>query len=448
MKTGNTIMADYSLTLEMLDAFTKDFVADPVARIVQNAVTVTPISQVAQDRTIVTSIDTSMSIKVDTWPNTNQKKSGRCWIFSGLNSLKPAVYEATGLKEFEFSQNYLHFYDKLEKANWFLTSMIEMADRPSDDRTIAWMLADPIGDGGQWNMFVALIDKYGVVPKYAMPETESSSNTGEMNTTLKNMLRRGAKIVREAVAGGSDGVAEKNAIMKQIHRVLSIHLGTPPTEFIWQWRDKDGKFHRDGLRTPHEFAAQYLPDLSDYVCIVNDPRKTSPYGSVFTVDRLGNVVGVPVRYLNVEMPVIRQAVIDTLKDGRPVWMGCDTAKQIDRQAGIWDGALYDWEGTYGIDLAMSKADELEYGQSQMTHAMQFTGVDLVDGVPRRWRIENSWGDERGDKGFFTMNDSWFDQHVFEVAVHKKYLSKELLAALDSEPIMLPAWDPMGSLARG
>lgn len=236
--------------------------------------------------------------------------------------------------------------------------------------------------------------------------------------------------------------------MRQVHRVLSIHLGTPPTEFVWQWRDKDGRFHRDGVRTPQQFAAEYAASLDDYVCIVNDPRESSPYGQVFTVDRLGNVVGERVTYLNVEMPVIRKAVIDTLKDGRPVWMGCDTAKQCDRKAGIWDATLYDWEATYGIDLAMTKAEELEYGESQMTHAMQFTGVDIVDGEPRRWRIENSWGDEIGDKGFFTMNDSWFDQHVFEVAVHKKYLPKKLLAALAAEPIVLPAWDPMGSLARG
>ena len=441
-------MADFSLDTSMLKALDEEFAADPVARIVQNAVTVTPISQVAQDRTKVTSIDPSMSIKVDTWPNTNQKRSGRCWIFAGLNSLKPAVYKATGLKEFEFSQNYLHFYDKLEKCNHFLTAMIEMADRPSGDRTISWMLADPIGDGGQWNMFVALIDKYGVVPKYAMPETHSSSNTDEMNRTLQTLLRRGAKVVREAVAAGGDGLAERDAIMKQIHRVLSIHLGTPPREFIWQWQDKDGNFHRDGVRTPLEFAKQYLPDLDEYVCLVNDPRATSPYHSTFTVDRLGNVVGVPVIYLNVEMPVIRKAVIDTLSDGKTVWMGCDTGKQCDRKAGIWDATLYDWEGTYDIELDMTKAEELEFGESQMTHAMQFTGVDIVDGEPRRWRIENSWGDEIGDKGFFTMNDSWFDMHVFEVAVHKSYLSDELLAALDGEPIVLPAWDPMGSLARG
>lgn len=440
-------MSRYDLNAAMLEGFAQSFSDDSTARIVQNAVTNTPVSQVAMNREVVTSIDTSMSVKVDTWANTNQKRSGRCWIFAGLNAVKPAVYEATGVKNFEFSQNYLHFYDKLEKANYFLTSMIELADRPSDDRTIAWLLNDPIGDGGQWNMFVALVQKYGVVPKYAMPETESSSNTRAMNTTLQRLLRRGARDVRAAVARGEDGVVVKNEVMRQIHRVLSIHLGTPPSDFIWQWEDKEGTFHREGVRTPLEFAAQYLPNVDDYVCLVNDPRPSSPYGTVFTVDRLGNVVGAPpVTYLNVEIEVIRKAVIETLQDGQPVWMGCDVSKQCDRENGIWDGALYDYEGTYGVELTMTKAEGLELCESRMTHAMQFTGVDIVDGQPRRWRVENSWGDEVGDKGFFTMNDSWFDDHVFEVAVHKKYVDDDLLAALDSEPIVLPAWDPMGSLA--
>lgn len=440
-------MTDHNLTPELLEAFASDFVADRTARIVQNAVAETPITQVALDRRIVTSIDPSMSVRVDRWPNTNQKKSGRCWLFSGLNSLKPVVYEDTKLENFEFSQNYQHFWDKLEKANFFLNSMIDLADRPVDDRTIHFLLSDPINDGGQWNMFVALVKKYGVVPKYAMPETESSSNTALMNRTLQMLLRRGAHDVRQAVAAGDDAHALREKIMEQVYRVLSIHLGTPPTSFIWQWHDKDGNFHREGTFTPQEFAAKYLPELDDYVCLVNDPRESSPFYRSFTVDRLGNVVGAkPVTYINVPIEVIREATIATLEAGDPVWMGCDTGKQADRVRGIWDGKLFDYEGTYGIDLEMSKAAELEYGESLMTHAMVFTGVDLVEGKPRRWRIENSWGDEIADKGFFTMNDSWFDQHVFEVAIRKDRLPEEVLAVADTEPLVLPAWDPMGSLA--
>ena len=437
-------MTEESLTSGLLDQFAAEFAADKTARIVQNAVTETSIKKVAMDREIVTSIDPSMSVRVDRWPNTNQKKSGRCWLFSGLNSLKPAVYEATGLEKFEFSQNYMHFWDKLEKSNFFLTSMIDLADRDADDRTVHYLLSDPVGDGGQWNMFVALVEKYGVVPKYAMPETESSSNTKLMNDTLENLLRRGARDVR---AAQEEAHAVKREVMRQIYRVLCMHLGTPPREFVWQWEGKDHEFHREGIFTPVQFAAKYLPDLEDYVCLVNDPRESSPYNHLFTVDRLGNVVGArPVTYLNVPIDVIRKTTQATLEAGDPVWMGCDTSKQCDRDMGIWDGKLFDFEGTYGIDLEMTKAEELTYGQAQMTHAMVFTGVDVLDGVTRRWRVENSWGDQIADKGFFTMNDSWFDQHVFEVAIRRDRLPVELLPVLATEPIVLPAWDPMGSLA--
>lgn len=440
-----------ALSASTVAEFAQEFAADHTARIVQNAVTETPITAVALDRAIVTAIDPSMSIKVDKWPNTNQKKSGRCWLFSGLNSFKPAVYSETAMKEFEFSQNYQFFWDKLEKSNYFLTSMIELADRDVDDRTVHYLLSDPIGDGGQWNMFVALIKKYGVVPKYAMPETESSSNSRAMNATLQKLLRRGARDVRAAARaeGAEKAQAVKHSVMREIYRVLSIHLGTPPEKFLWQYEDKDGNFHREGWFTPLEFAAKFVPeDLDDYVCLVNDPRATSPYNHLYTVQYLGNVVGAkPVTYLNVPIEVIREAVISTLQEGRPVWMGCDTGKQTHRERGIWDANLYDFEGTYGVDLTMTKAEELEYAQSAMTHAMVFTGVDLVDGKPRRWRIENSWGDAIGDKGFFTMNDSWFDQHVFEIAVRRDKLPAELLAVLNETPRELPAWDPMGSLAR-
>lgn len=436
-----------ALNSEKIAEYAEKFAADARARIVQNAVTQTPIAKVAEDREVINSVDPSMSVKVDKWPVTNQKKSGRCWLFSGLNSFKDAVYAETGLKNFEFSQNYQHFYDKLEKANYFLNSMIELADSTSerDDRTVHFLLSDPIGDGGQWNMFVALVEKYGVVPKYAMPETESSSNTGAMNRTLEMLLRRAARDIRNAPAGEREEI--RATTMEQVHRVLAIHLGTPPQKFLWQWEDKDGEFHREGEFTPQEFAGKYAPNLGEYVCVVNDPRNT--YGKLYTVDRLGNVVGAkPVTYLNVPIAVIRQAVIAELQDGRPVWMGCDTTKQADRDRGIWDGQLYDYEGTYGIDLEMSKADELRFGESMMTHAMVFTGVDLVDGQPRRWRIENSWGEGMGDKGFWTMNDSWFDQHVFEIAVPASRLPEEYLPVLETEPAVLPAWDPMGSLARG
>jgi len=438
-----------------IDAWRTSFTADKAARLAQNAVTKTSIDDIALDRTVVTSIDTSMSVQLDTWKVANQKKSGRCWLFAGLNFLKQHVIGGLDLEWFEFSQAYLHFYDKLEKANWLLTSMIELADRPLDDRLVATMLRDTLGDGGQWDMFVSLIDKYGVVPQYAMPESESSSSTRSMNRTLDTLLRRGTRDLRDAIAKGQDAEALRQDIMADVYRVLSIHLGTPPQSFVWQWRDKEKKFHRGGTMTPAEFAKHVIDvDLDAYVCVVNDPRPTSPYGAMLTVDHLGNVVGGrPVAYLNAPADTLRSLVRQSLEGGRAVWFGCDVGQQFERSLGYWDANIFDYEGVYGVDLAMTKSERMMLGESAMNHAMLFTGIDILPGEPpsgqdriRRYRVENSWGDDRSDKGFDTMNDSWFGEHVFEVATPKSALPPDLLAALDKTPIVLPLWDPMGSLA--
>ena len=440
--------ATTALQTNQIDAWRAAFAQDKAARLAQNAVTKTSVTDIAIDHAVVSAIDTSMSVQLDTWKVANQKKSGRCWLFAGLNFLKQNVITECAVEWFEFSQNYLHFYDKLEKANWFFTSMIELADKPLDDRLVAWLLRDPIGDGGQWDMFVSLVQKYGVVPQYAMPETESSSSTQAMNHTLETLLRRGARDLRAAVASGKDAEALRQALMTDVYRVLSIHLGTPPESFIWQYKDKDKAFHRVGEMTPQQFAATVIkPDLSEYVCVVNDPRATSPYGSMLTVDHLGNVVGGrPIAYLNAPADQLKALVRKSLEDGRVCWFGCDVIKQYDRTTGFWDANLFDYEGVYGVALGLTKAERMELGESAMTHAMLFTGIDIVDDKIRRYRVENSWGDDRSDKGFDTMNDSWFAEHVFELAVPKADLPPELTACLGKEPIVLPVWDPMGSLA--
>ena len=437
-----------NLQTNEIDAWRASFAADKAARIAQNAVTKTSIHDIALDRAVVTGIDTSMSVQLDTWKVANQKKSGRCWLFAGLNFLKQHVIVDCAVEWFEFSQNYLHFYDKLEKANWLFTSMIELADRPLDDRLVHWLLKDPIGDGGQWDMFVSLVQKYGLVPQYAMPETESSSATQAMNQSLETLLRRGTRDLRAAIAAGQDPEPVRLALMQEVYRVLSIHLGTPPTSFIWQYKDKDKVFHRVGEMTPQQFAASVLGiDLDDYICVVNDPRSSSPFGAMLTVDHLGNVVGGrPIAYLNAEADVLKSLVRGSLEDGRVCWFGCDVGKQFDRASGYWDAHILDYDSVYDVDMQLSKADAMELGEAAMTHAMLFTGIDVVDGGIRRYRVENSWGDDRSDKGFDTMNDSWFSEHVFELAVRKSDLPAELLAALTGEPIVLPLWDPMGSLA--
>jgi bleomycin hydrolase len=436
-----------TLSESEVELLRKQFSASPKNRVAQNAVAQTSIDEVALDREIVVGTDTAVSNHLDDWGVTNQKNSGRCWLFAGLNLLRVGAARAMNLKEFEFSQNHLMFWDKIERANYFLEAMIETEDRPLDDRTVGYLLSEVASDGGQWNMFVALVAKHGVVPKTVMPETHSSSKTARMNEILRSVLRQGGLELRGCPAEQQQ--ERKQRIVADVYRILCIHLGTPPERFVWQWSDKDRVFHRDGQTTPQEFAAKYVQlPLSDYVCLVDDPRPSSPKGRTFTVDYLGNVVGgALVVYLNVEVAVMKKAAMDAVVAGNPVWFGCDVAKMYHNDLGIWDARLYDLESVYDVSFSLDKAERLASHDTQMTHAMLFTGVDVVDGSPRKWRVENSWGDEKADKGFWTMNDNWFDEHVFEIAVPRDQLPPELLVGLEAEPIVLPAWDPMGSLAR-
>ncbi len=439
-----------TLTAGDVELLRKDFAASPAYRLAQNAVTRVAIDDVAINREIINNTDHSLSTFLDDWKVTNQQRSGRCWLFAGLNLLRVGAMKKMGLKDFEFSQNYAMFWDKIERANYFLEAIIETADRDVDDRTVAFLLQSVADDGGQWNMFVAIISKHGLVPKAFMPETHSSSDTGRMNSVLRRLLRQGVKSVREASAGGVGAArAEKANVLRVIYRVLCIHLGTPPDRFYWQWTDSDREFHRDGELTPQEFAARYVDlPIADYVCLVHDPRPSSPTGRTFTVHYLGNVLGAPpVTYLNVDMPVIKDIAVQALQQGEPVWFGCDVGKMMSNEYGVWDANLYDLSSVYDTAFTLGKADRLVYHETQMTHAMLFTGVDVLDGVTRKWRVENSWGTEKGKDGFYTMNDSWFDEYVFEIAARRGAIPEELLQGLDAEPIVLPAWDPMGSLAR-
>jgi len=442
---------DGTLSAQDTELLRKEFSANPAYRLAQNAVTRVTVDDVAINREIVNSTDHSLSILLDDWKVTNQKRSGRCWLFAGLNLLRVGAMKKMGLKDFEFSQNYVMFWDKIERANYFLEAVIETAGRDIDDRTVAFLLQSVADDGGQWNMFVAIVRKHGLVPKAFMPETQSSSDTGRMNSVLRNLLRQGSKAVRESwAAGGIEAArAQKADILRVVYRVLCIHLGTPPDHIDWQWTDKDKEFHRDGPLTPQEFAARYVTlPVDDYVCLVHDPRASSPAGRTFTVQYLGNVLGAPpVTYLNVDMPLMKTTALHALQRGEPVWFGCDVGKMMSNEYGVWDASLYDLPSVYDTAFTLDKADRLVFHETQMTHAMLFTGVDVLDGTPRRWRVENSWGTDKGKDGFYTMNDSWFDEYVFEIAARRDELPEDLRRALDTEPIVLPAWDPMGSLAR-
>ncbi|WP_350259189.1 C1 family peptidase [Scrofimicrobium sp. R131] len=437
-----------ALTPELIERCRSVVDSNSAARLSRNAVTLSGLDAVSLDRAKATT-PTSMSTKLDKWKVTNQKKSGRCWLFAALNLMRVDAMEKMGLKDFQLSQNYAVFWEKFERSNYFLEDQISLAEagEPLDSRLTQFLLADVLNDGGQWDMLVGVFEKYGVVPQEAMPETEASSNTGRMNSQLRLLLRRVALELRELPTVEARREL-KAKTMEEVYQILVINLGVPPRAFDWQWRDQDGQFHRDGELTPLEFKAKYVSlDLTEYVCLVDDPRTAHPKNAPLTVDHLGNVVGGPsVLYLNVDISVMKELAARSLRDGHPVWFGCDVGQQSERKAGLLVADLYDYQGVLGVDLTTTKEQRVLMGESLMTHAMVLTGVDEVDGQPRRWRVENSWGDEIGDQGFFTMDDQWFSDYVFEVVVKKAELPEQLRAALTQEPLVLPAWDPMGALA--
>jgi bleomycin hydrolase len=441
------------LCLGELEAFRKAFESDPRNRVSLNAVTRTPAKNVAMNRQAVMRCNHTFSHVVQAGAATSQNQSGRCWMFAGLNLFRTTAAENMNLEDFELSQSYTFFWDKLERANYFLESVLKTLDEPTDGRLIAWLMANPVEDGGQWDMFVNVVKKYGVVPKQVMPETESSSASATMNDRLTQKLREYACRLRAAHRKGESREeleAQKSQMLGEVYRMLCIHLGEPPAEFPWQWRTKEKVFHRDGVLTPRQFYDKHVGiDLDAMVCLIHCPTEATPLNTLYTVNYLGNVVGGrDTCYLNVDLDTMKRAAIAQIKDERPVWFGCDVGKSFDRDLGLMDAELYDFEGLYRVPFALDKAQRLDYGASVMTHAMVFTGVDLDDdGRPLKWRVENSWGDKNGDKGFMVMTDRWFDEYNYEVVVDRKYLSPDVLAILDTKPVDLPPWHPMGALAR-
>ena len=437
---------------EDIKQYSDSFEADPKNIVAMNAVVRMDAGGAALNSDTVRRVSHTYSHLIETGTATAQGQTGRCWMFAGLNTLRIYAMKKLNMKDFELSQPYIMFHDKLEKANYFLENIIETRDEPLDSRLVMHLLANIVPDAGQWDMFVNLVEKYGVAPKSVMPETKSTMTSRNMNSNLIAKLKECAKDLRVMHEGGAS-LAEmrqaKSCMMEEFYRMLRIHLGTPPQKFYWEWRDKDGEFHRQGWITPREFYEKYIEfDMDSMVCLINAPTKDKPYNKMYTVQYLGNVVGGHiVRYLNVPIEVMKKTASDMVKDGRPVWFGADAGKESSRELGVFDPEIYDYGSLYGMELKLDKAERLDYGYSRMTHAMVFTGVDIdEDDKPRRWRVENSWGTGVGDKGFYTMSDSWFDEYSYEVMVDKKYLSEELLKVLDTEPIVLKPWDPMGALA--
>ena len=441
------------VTLTNIKKYRRNFNNHPTSKISMNAATRTDVRKVAMNWDAFRDIDHTFSDKVSgEMKATSQMRSGRCWGFAGLNLLRVYLGRKYKLKNFEFSQNYFIFFDKLEKANYFLENIIETVEQSIDSRLVMHLLSSPVQDGGQWDMFANLLKKYGTVPKKVMAESHQSSNTAQMNKLVTRKLREFALQIREASSKGkapSELRTMKEDMMSTIYQMLCISLGTPPEKFDWSIRNKKDKFQRFTDLTPQTFYKEHVGiDLDDFVCLINDPRSFTEYNKTYTVEYLGNVSGGNIiRYLNLETDELRKYTIKSIKADDPVWFGCDVGKFFTRQFGVMDMNLFEFDRFYGTTFSMNKAQRLEYGDSVMTHAMLFTGVDLKDKKPTKWRVENSWGADHGEKGFDIMTDPWFDQFMYEVVIHKKHLTKKIIDMYNMEPIGLPPWDPMGSLAH-
>ena len=417
---------------------------DASTRAAMNAVTSNDIRDLTLNREITATNDDVFSFSLPTKGITDQESSGRCWMFAGLNVLRQDVIKRYKLDDFELSQSYMAFYDRLEKSNVFLEFIIETRARDLLDREVDHMLDDPVSDGGYWGYVVGLVEKYGVLPKKFMGETKSSSDTKRMDNVFHSLLRRDAAILREMAANGKSVTAlraEKMNMLQDVMRLLVINYGQPPSEFVWRVVSDSGVVTESKTYTPQQFYREVIgTNLGDYVSLADFP--IHPYAKHYSIQLTKAMADKPdIDFVNVEMKRMKEIALTALLDSQRVWFGCDMGFDVSGKKGLMIKGLVDYESLFGVPLGMTKTQRLNYRHSSSNHSMVLVGVDMVDGKPHRWRVENSWGDERGDKGFFTMSDDWFDEYVLNVIVPRKYVPQDLLAALQQPPTPLPVWDP-------
>lgn len=484
---GGVFAEDGSLTPETVAKIRSEFKMDAHARATRNALTSAGIKEISENREILADHDSKFSHKIKTKGISNQKGSGRCWMFAGFNMIKPVLMNNLELDDFEFSQIYLQFWDKMEKANKFLECMIEFRDRDLLDRDVVFLLQDPCPDGGYFENFADLVGKYGVVPREAMLETASSEGTGMMNRLLSRLLRKHAVELRQ-IYTDTGSVKQmrvaKERMIGEVYRMLVLNLGEPPVEFTWrhtgkgsevneesQDADEEGDEDEDGdedeeeddgddedkpkddykvqqkwsetqVFTPQSFYSEFVGlDLREFVNIGDDPMR--PKGRHYEIDLTKNLYdGRNLNYANVETQTLKELVVKVLLDNKAVCFDADVSPDQDSGKGIMARNLYDFESVYDLDLDLAKTERLLYRDGSINHGMVFVGVDLQDGKPVKWLVENSWGSDRGKGGLWTMYDDWFEDNVYKIIVHRDYVPEEILQVLEQPAEKLPVWDPM------
>ena len=443
----------HSLEQNFTDKLYAAYEANPKFAAMENAISHNGLLTSLEKRSTAVENTPVFSLDLTKDKVSDQKASGRCWMFAALNTFRHKMIAGFQLEDFELSQAHTFFWDKYEKSNWFLEQVIATADQELTSRKVKFLLDTPQQDGGQWDMVVSLFEKYGVVPKSVYPESISSSNSRELNQILNKLLRQYAQILRELVAEGANSAelqAKKEELLQEVFNFLAMNLGLPPRQFDFSYRDKDNHFHSESGLTPLTFYQKYVDlKLDDYVSIINAPTADKPYGRSYTVEMLGNVVGSkPVRYLNVEMDRLKELAIAQMQAGETVWFGSDVGQSSNRKAGVMAEGMHDFTASMDIRLTQDKAGRLDYSESLMTHAMVLTGVDLDEnGKAKKWKVENSWGEKVGNKGYFVASDAWMDEYTYQIVVRKEFLTAAELAAYEAEPTVLSPWDPMGALAK-
>mgnify|MGYP000965126678 FL=1 len=443
----------HSLEQDFTDKLYAAYEANPKFAAMENAISHNGLLASLEKRSAAVENTPIFSLDLTKDKVSDQKASGRCWMFAALNTFRHKMIANFQLEDFELSQAHTFFWDKYEKSNWFLEQVIATADQELTSRKVKFLLDTPQQDGGQWDMVVSLFEKYGIVPKSVYPESISSSNSRELNQILNKLLRQDAQILRELRAEGAESAelqTKKEELLQEVFNFLAMNLGLPPRQFDFAYRDKDNHFHSESGLTPLTFYQKYVDlKLDDYVSIINAPTADKPYGRSYTVEMLGNVVGSkPVRYLNVEMDRLKELAIAQMQAGETVWFGSDVGQSSNRKEGVMAEGMHDFTASMDIGLTQDKAGRLDYSESLMTHAMVLTGVDLDEnGKAKKWKVENSWGEKVGNKGYFVASDAWMDEYTYQIVVRKEFLTAAELAAYEAEPIVLAPWDPMGALAK-
>ena len=429
------------ISAEMLAKISDRYEGNAADKALRNALATTPINTLAMNAENAAMIDTHFSDRVRTKGITDQKSSGRCWLFTGLNVLRAKMIDKYELPGMEFSQNYLFFYDQLEKANLFLQGVIDTKDLPFEDRKVDWLFSNPLSDGGQFTGVSNLITKYGLVPAEAMPETYQSDNTSQMANLLKLKLREYGLELREAPKSKVQDMKIRQ--LSEIYRMLALCLGEPVQEFEWTRCDKNNNIVSRKKYTPKSFYDEFIgEDLeNNYVMIMNDPCRE--YGKVYEIDYDRHVYdGHNWLYINLPIERIKEMAIASIKDNTAMYFSCDVGKFANSKKGVLDINNFDYESLMGVTFGMDKKERVQTHASGSSHAMTLIAVDIVEGKPVKWMVENSWGPASGYQGNYIMTDEWFNEYMFRLVVEKKYVPADVLKMLDQKPVLLPAWDPM------